>query len=669
VLNTPDLLLRILWFYILLPVCALAPGWVVLRRVQLRPLERLSASIGFSLILLYLVAMLFYWTRAPEAAYYLACFACFFVSIVGWRKWAASSRRLRSIASGYALLVLWLLLLLLLIRNYSGGVCSIDWLEHYRRAHYFLTPPANVNLTKSIIAENIPMTSRPPLMNAVAAFFLALTGDRYELFQVILSALNLLFWFPLVMMLPWLGRGRKSNRNILLLLLMASSMVIWNATWTWTKLFTAFYVILGLAFYLEGWRRVDPARISLAFLFLTAGFLSHFSAGPYLLFLGVHYVLFLLPRRSQLWGHVSNVPVAPLATASLCLALLTTWFGYAVLAAGPRYALGSSTTARAFVESSAAESLSRIAKNTIYSFVPHPFHLPRQKFEEMLGYNDVPIANGENRTRKAENSSATNPYGYFRDYLLSIYGPTFTFALGSMGGLLCLWLVFRKAPAGAGQHRVPNAPSPAPLSPSRGRGEPRTASDCRRSGKSLSDYEFLRARPGCRSVAPHRPPNWRFGWGFIVVTALIGIAAHPSLEEFGVAQICGQPLILLGLGFLASRFLLLPRWLRYIGLAGYALDFVLVGLIHVTMEMQNPKVTKIGSLYRVSTDLSIWAWFNARAKYAQSAHFLGDYFSTVGLGFQIAVLALFAAVWWRAVKTAGQEACRVEQEELVQAPT
>jgi hypothetical protein len=289
-----------------------------------------------------------------------------------------------------------------------------------------------------------------------------------------------------------------------------------------------------------------------------------------------------------------------------------TWFGYAVLAAGPRAAFGTSTTALAFRESSPRESSLRIAKNIIYSFVPHPFHLPRQKFEEMLGYDRVHTFNGEMRTSKAEETRPTNRLGYLRDYLLSIYGPTFTFALGSVGGLLALWLVFHMA------------------------------------------------------AARHRPPDWRFGWTFAIVTALIGLAAHPSLEEFGVAQICGQPLILLGLGFLASRYLLLPRLLRYAGLAGYALDFVPAGFIHVTMEMENPKVTRIGSLFQVNTDLSIWAWFNARAKYWMSAHFLGDYFHPMSLGIQIVVLAFFAAVWWRAARAAAREGSGVEQEALVQ---
>jgi hypothetical protein len=307
---------------------------------------------------------------------------------------------------------------------------------------------------------------------------------------------------------------------------------------------------------------------------------------------------------------VFNVPVAPLATALLCLALLGTWFGYAVLAAGPRSAFGSSTTARAFAESSAEQSTLRIVKNTMYSIVPHPLHLPRQKFEEMLGYEQVHTANGENR--KLTSSRSPNRLGYLRDYLLSIYGATFSFAFGSVGGILALWLVFHMR----GVH--------------------------------------------------HRPPDWHFGWTFAIVTALLGIAAHPSLEEFGVAQICGQSLILLGLGFLASRYLLLPRLLRYVGLAGYALDFILAGFIHVAMEMQNPKVTRVGSLYQVSTDLSIWAWFNARTKYAASVHFLGDYFSPVDLGIQMAVLAFFAAVWWQAAKIAARERLGAPQQALVQ---
>ena len=53
--------------------------------------------------------------------------------------------------------------------------------------------------------------------------------------------------------------SRRRMPWMLLLLLAASPMVCQNLTYTWTKLFTMFYVILGLHLYL---RRMAQIRTS-----------------------------------------------------------------------------------------------------------------------------------------------------------------------------------------------------------------------------------------------------------------------------------------------------------------------------------------------------------------------------------------------------------------------
>ena len=58
-----------------------------------------------------------------------------------------------------------------------------------------------------------------------------------------------------------------------------------------------FYVLLGLTLYLAGWRRGDRARLACAFAALSAGVLVHYSAAPYALFLGLHYLVAVFPGR------------------------------------------------------------------------------------------------------------------------------------------------------------------------------------------------------------------------------------------------------------------------------------------------------------------------------------------------------------------------------------
>src|SRR5207302_962798 len=85
--------------------------------------------------------------------------------------------RVRRCLLGYTFLLLWTFLLLGMIRVYSGGSWAGDWLEHFHRTLFFLWRlPAN-----TVFIDIYPLPARPPLMNVVAAGFLAQTQDRFEL--------------------------------------------------------------------------------------------------------------------------------------------------------------------------------------------------------------------------------------------------------------------------------------------------------------------------------------------------------------------------------------------------------------------------------------------------------------------------------------------------------
>jgi hypothetical protein len=111
--------------------------------------------------------------------------------------------------------------------------------------------------------------------------------------------------------------------------------------------------------------------------------------------------------------------------------------------------------------------------------------------------------------------------GFWRDYLFEIYQPNFIFGVGATSGAVALGLalcLFSKRKSWRGQ-------------------------------------------------------GW-FWFGFLLVTIPVGIAVHPTSDTYGVAHICGQPVVLMGLALVASYFTGLPLWLRGLIILGTAIDLV-----------------------------------------------------------------------------------------------
>jgi hypothetical protein len=561
------MLLQFLSIFFLLFVGSIGPGLFLVRRMPWTPAEKLSAALGLSCSIIYVTSfVIFLATRSADQfrscalTVSLACFAltvwCFKDLLALWR-----NREVRHQLAAFVILFVWGLLLLALVRNYSGGVCSQDWLEHYQRAAYFIVHPSS----EAVLISRLPIPSRPPLMNLVAAHYLAQVGLRFdllqvglrfELFQVIFLFLNLLIIFPLSLMLRLFARRGAANWRFLVIFLMANPLFWWNVTWTWTKVFTGFYIIVALWFYLAGLRKADPLRVALAFLFLAVGFLSHFSAGPYALAIGVHYLVFVFRGKRSQW-------LAVLGGGAAALALLTIWFGYSVTVFGFDKTFGSNTTMLGFGSASPAQNAQKIAGNIFYSFIPHPFRVSKATFDDSLGQPSA--------------------LGYLRDYVLTMLNPNFILAMGAMGGLLVLYLLTKT-------FRGPPKPNPGATA---------------------------------------------FWITFITISGLVGIAAHPTLDVFGVAHICGQPLIYLGLAFLAARFLTLPLVLRWLAVAGCLFDFSLGVWLHFHLENQpiqltaltqpSPEAFAVSGWISPDNQLSKWAGFNWIEKTSMKITFLGDH--------------------------------------------
>jgi hypothetical protein len=503
---------------LLLPVCSFAPGFFFLRKLRWNPLEKLCGSIGLSLILLYLASWAIYSVsprgdnmpvhRLPFAAVSLVCAA------MGAVCWKDIGRLLRSVEvkralAGFGFLLLWTAVLTAIIRNFSGAAWFGDWLEHFQRSLFFLQHfPADVE-----IFPGYALPARPPMMNVLTSFFLALTVDRFEIFQAVFWFLNLLLFLPCYLLMPALGRRAKRRPWLLLLLFAASPLVMQNCTYTWTKAAAAFYIVLALWFYLAGWRKDDSVRTTAAFVSLAAGLLVHYSAGPYIAIIALHYLIRVWPRRKYKWRELARI-------GALCGILVGTWLLWSLAVYGTHITFASNSTVTSS-QKYAGSTGEKIVSNLFDTIVPTIVRDP-----SLL----MPFQ--EQRTD-----------GYVRDWFFLFYQVNAIFAMGLVGGPLVLWFALRNL-----RRRPPHS-------------TPQQKARSKRSAAKVA-----------QAIAGTTPEQifWRI---LIAAGVVLGVAVVGERDDFGVGHLTLLALQTVGLSMLAAVIPWRRNILTLLLLAGCAVDF------------------------------------------------------------------------------------------------
>jgi hypothetical protein len=408
------LLLELVLTFGLLAVCSFTPGFFLVRRFRWTPLEKLCGSVGLSLAILFLVSWLVYlFTGRNESE--RVPFLC--VSMISVALGIAAHRdiarlfhvrRVRQAVAAYGFLLLWTLLILGMIRSYSGGTWFGDWLEHFQRSLFFLHRfPVH-----TVLFGEYALPARPPMMNVLGAFFMAQSADRFEVFQLIFTFLNLLVFLPCCLIVPALAGARRHRILPLLCLFALNPVAIQNATYSWTKMFSAFYVVLAICLYLAGWRKRDRGRMMAAFLALAAGILVHYSGAPYLLLLSGHYLFFVFPRRERKWRELATI-------AALCSAPLLVWLGWSVKTFGMQATLASNPTI-ALGRQYHGNTAEKVAANLFDSLVPAVLRDP----SAVARFNQP------------------NTAGAIRDNVFAFYQPNLIFSMGLVGGPLVLSFLY-----------------------------------------------------------------------------------------------------------------------------------------------------------------------------------------------------------------------------------
>jgi len=416
---------RLVFLVAVLAVCSLTPGFLFVRKFRWSPLEKLCGSIALSLILLYLAAFGIYLLKLPTWAYWCVSGLCAAAGAACIRGLARMlrARQVRRPLAGFGFLLVWTALLFGLVRNYSGGGWGGDWFEHYHRTIFFLERLP----TDTVIYGNYAVPARPPMMNLLAAHFLAHAPQpSFQAYQVVFGFLNLLIFLPCCLITRALVRRGGRRIRLLLALFAVCPMFMQNVTYTWTKLLSGFYVVLAIWLYLAAWRKNDGLRTISAMVCLAAGALVHYSVGPYIVLIALHFGVLVLLRLRARWRRA-------VAAAVLSGALLATWLGWSLATYGVAGTFTSNTAVIA-AKKTVGGNAARIAANAFDTLVPH----------SLRGDANIDMF------------SQPNELGYARDQAFLIYQTCFIPAMGCVGGLavVCVFIwsmLARSWPARAGE--------------------------------------------------------------------------------------------------------------------------------------------------------------------------------------------------------------------------
>ncbi len=405
-----NLLIRALLVILESPFTLFAPGFFLVRRLPFDPAEKAACSIGASIFILYLYSFLVFGLGLPAVCHVLFSAGSL---MVAWRcrrdlRTLFSSPEVQRLFLSFLVLLIWTAAALELVRNYSGGDWGGDWYEHYHRALFFAQPlPLN-----TIFLDGYLLPARPPIFNLVSAHFMVELGNEYPIYQVAAMLLNLTVFFPASLFFRRLAPQAATGPLPLAIVMGLNPSVMQNATYTWSKLLTVFFVLLGVWLYCRFLEKGETLTLYLAFAALSIGLLTHYSAGPYMILVGTHY----------LWRHLRQPRWKEMAgLLTLNVLILSTWFGWSIAHYGTQVNLDSNASVAKEARRSPAETLPMIAGNLRDTLLP-PFTR----------------ANDPGRGLKFSVPA-------LRDYSFMLYQSNFFLALGSAGWLIAILQVFKLA--------------------------------------------------------------------------------------------------------------------------------------------------------------------------------------------------------------------------------
>ncbi len=153
----------------------------------------------------------------------------------------------------------------------------------------------------------------------------------------------------------------------------------------------------------------------------------------------------------------------------------------------------------------------------------------------------------------------------------------------------------------------------------------------------------------------------RRAWAaFIAGAVFLGVAVHGARDTWGLTHICLQPLVLLGLAFLAAAWPQLSRGWRTLLIAGAAVDFVFGIALHFAVQhLAFERWGGPAAFAAWQSNASESAVMNMAAKLQHQLRFFGDALAAPSSVIVAFLLALLSCALWRA-RPARDPSCLAE---------
>lgn len=393
-------------------------GWGILFATFIRgfgPLDRLSLGLGAAVACLYLACYAAYLLHLPRSALWLVGLAGLAAGALQRQAVADLWRdpAITGVLRHWLVLAAWCLGWQALVFSYSGGRWAGDWQEHYDRAHFFLQHwPAD-----QIFIGSYYLPARPPLANLIIGGFLGLVGGKFFHFQVFSTLLATLVFFPLAGLVHRLRPGPRPQ-VVLLGLLMLSPLFVQNATFPWTKLPVAFFLVLAADLLTRPPDAMAGRMLAAALIALAAGLVTHYSAAVWIIALGLAW---LAGHGRQLAEPAIRRALLLGGTAGTLLFL--TWLGWSLIIYGPGITFSINVTTGLVEKITFLERAGNVLGNIYHTLVPAWL------------WEGLPAT--------MEQSS---PLARLRDRWFCLYQVNLPFAFG-LGGLLVLGRLLFTRPA------------------------------------------------------------------------------------------------------------------------------------------------------------------------------------------------------------------------------
>jgi hypothetical protein len=348
---------------LLFSVITIGLAWPVAARLVFTPAERIVAAVALSLLGVFLFSWLVYVRAWPPELLWLLPLAS--VAGLAWHRGAlAAALRdpdARALLVAQVLVSGWCVVWLATIIIYSGGGWAGDWFEHWERARFFVDRSPLDRMFLGVYS----LPARPPLANVITAAFMSLTRPDFPHYQLVTTLLSSLAFLPAALLARRWSDGPGAIA-VLAVLFMLNPMFVENATFAWTKLPTAFFVLGALCFFLRTHDADAPRGTGALFAaLLAAALLAHYSAGPYAIaFAAAWCALGWARRREARWWRATGL------AALVGAAVLATWFSWSIARYGARETFLSNTSVTT-ADPNQGSQLKKIALNLRDTLVPH----------------------------------------------------------------------------------------------------------------------------------------------------------------------------------------------------------------------------------------------------------------------------------------------------------